>query len=85
MMDKRVVDYDSNFRGFRVGDLICPRAGVNFLDWKGPALIIDRVLNAMMLGEGEGEHYDAVLIVVSGARRHHVHVNDVQRVEDGNA
>ena len=82
MMDKRVVDYDSNFRGFRVGDLICPRAGVNFLDWKGPALIIDRVLNAMMLGEGE--HYDAVLIVVSGARRHHVHVNDVQRVEDGN-
>jgi hypothetical protein len=84
MMDKRVVDYDSNFRGLRVGDLIRPRAGVTFLDWRGPALVIDRILNAMMLGEGDAENYDAILIVVSGSRRHHVHVDDVQRVEGGN-
>lgn len=82
MMDKRIVDYDSSFRGFRIGDLICPRVGVNFLDWKGPALIIDRILNAMMLGEGEGERYDAVLVVVAAGNRHHVHVDDVERIEE---
>ena len=83
MVDKRVVDYDSSFRGFRVGDLVRPRSGITFLDWRGCGLVIDRTLNALMLGEGDGEHYDPVLVVVSSGKRHVVHVGDVEKVEDG--
>lgn len=82
MMDKHVVDYDTNFRGIRIGDLVRPREGLVFLSWHGMGLVIDRTLNAMMLGEGESEHYDAILIVLSDGGRHHVHVDDVQRAEE---
>lgn len=83
MVNKRVVDYDTNFRGFRVGDLVRPRSGITFLDWRGCGLVIDRTLHARMLGEGDGEYYDPVLVVVSSGKRHVVHVGDVEKVEDG--
>ena len=82
MMDKRVIDYDSNFNGIRVGDLVRPRYGVAFTGWRGLALVVDRTLNAMMLGEGDAEHYDPILVIVVSGKRNHVHVDDVEKVEE---
>jgi hypothetical protein len=82
MMDKRVVEYDSNFKGIRIGDLVCPTHGITFGGWKGYALVVDRTLHAMMLGEGDAEHYDPILVVVASGRRHHVHVDDVEKVRE---
>lgn len=82
MMDKQVLDYDSNFKGIRVGDLVRPAHGVTFTGWKGIALVIDRTLHAVMLGEGDAEHYDPVVIVVVSGKRRHVHIDDIDKVED---
>jgi hypothetical protein len=82
MIDKHVIDCESQFGGIRVGDLVRPRWGVTFTGWRGFALVVDRVLNAMMLGEGDAEHYDPLLVVVVSGRREHVHVDDVEKVEE---
>ena len=84
MMDKRVIDYDSNFNGIKVGNLVRPLPNINFPNWKQGelGLVLDRTLNAMMLGEGDAEHYDSILTVVVGARRFHVYVNDIEKVEE---
>jgi hypothetical protein len=80
-MHSRNGDLDGNFRGFGVGDLVRPREGIIFLSWHGTGLVIERSLNAMMLGEGDGERYDPILVVFAGGRQHHVHVDDVEKVE----
>jgi hypothetical protein len=84
MMDKRVVDYDSNFRGIRVGDLVRPIKSVEFLNWKEKeiGLVLDRTLNAMMLGEGDAESYDPMLTVVVRGRRYQVYAGDVEKVKE---
>jgi hypothetical protein len=79
-MHLRSGDLDGNFRGFGIGDLVRPREGIIFLSWHGTGLVIERSLNALMLGEGDGEHYDPILVIVAGGKRHHVHVDDVEKV-----
>jgi hypothetical protein len=81
MTDKQCTDPDSNFRGFRIGDLVCPLPGILFPNWEGIALIVDMSLNALMLGDGDGERYDAILTVVASGRLHYIHVDDVQKAE----
>lgn len=71
---------DDSFAGISVGDLVAPRQGITFTTWSGCALVIDRMLNSMMLGEGDAEHYDPVIIVLASGRQHYVHIDDVVKV-----
>ena len=81
MTDKMLADPDTNFRGLRVGDLVRPLPSIWFPDWEGVALIVDMSLNALMLGDGDGERYDAILTVVASGKLHYIHVDDVQKAE----
>ena len=84
MMDKRVIDYDSSFHGIRVGDLVRPRSSIKFPNWRQGeiGLVLDRTLNAMMLGEGDAESYDPILTVVVCGRRYQVYVEDIEKVKE---
>lgn len=80
MMDKRVVMYRGDFNGIKVGDLV--RSLVDMIGFPrgNVAIVIDRVANAFMLGEGDAEQYDPILIILHHGKRHHVSVDDVEKV-----
>ena len=80
MMDKRVVIGD--FRGIKEGSLVHVKYGSPDLPVGAVALVINRSLNAMMLGDGDGERYDEVLVLLHGGKRHHVSVSDVDLVDE---
>jgi len=80
MTDKRVVI--GNFKGIKDGSLVHVKYGSPDLPDGVIALVINRSLNAMMLGEGECERYDEVLVLLHGGKRHYVSVNDVDIVEE---
>lgn len=82
MMDKRVVMYRGDFNGIKVGDLIRPTVDIIGFPREDVALVIDRVANALMLGEGDGEHYDPILIVVYRGRQHHICADEVEKVAE---
>lgn len=79
-MDKRVVIGD--FRGIKEGSLVHVKYGSPDLPVGAVALVINRSLNAMMLGDGDGERYDEVLVLLHGGKRHHVSVSDVDLVDE---
>ncbi len=80
MLDKRVVM--GSFRGIKEGSLVRVKYGSPDLPVGAIALVINRSLNAMMLGEGDREHYDEVLVLLHGGKRHHVSVSDVDIVKE---
>lgn len=71
MTDKRVVMCD--FKGIKPGML------VKFDDIK-VGLVLERLTYATMLGDGDGEAYDPMLVVLSSNRREVICVNDVNHV-----
>lgn len=85
MMDKRVLMHRGDFYDIKVGDLVRLRSGISVPGFKpgDVALVIDRVVNALMLGDGDGEYYDLILIVVNRGRRHHLCIDDVVKVQEG--
>lgn len=82
-MDKRVLMHRNDFYDIKVGDLVKLRSGISVHGFKpgDVALVIDRVVNALMLGDGDGEYYDLILIVVNRGRRHSLCIDDVVKVE----
>ena len=84
MMDKRVLAYTGDFRGVKAGDLVRLRSGISMHGFNpgDVALVVDRAANALMLGDGDGEYYDLILIVVNRGRRHHICIDDVEKVSE---
>ena len=84
MLDKRVLMHKGDFCDIKVGDLVRLRSGIIMSGFKprDVALVIDRVVNALMLGDGDGEYYDLMLIVVNRGRRHSLCVDDVVKVQE---
>ena len=84
MMDKRVLAYTGDFHGVKAGDLVKLRSGISMHDFKpgDVALVVDRAANALMLGDGDSEYYDLILIVLNRGRRCHICVEDVEKVEE---
>lgn len=82
-MDKRVMMYTGDFHGIKAGDLVRLKSGINVHGFQSGdvALVIDRVANALMLGDGDGEYYDLIFVVVNRGRRHHVSVQDVEKIQ----
>lgn len=80
MMDKRVMMYHGDFNGIKVGDLVRPIVDITGFPREDAALVIDRVANAFMLGEGDSEQYDPILIVLHRGKRHHVSVDDFEKI-----
>ena len=83
-MDKRVLMHRNDFYDIKVGDLVRLRSGISVQGFKpgDVALVIDRVTNALMLGDGDGEYYDLMLIVVNRGRRHNLCIDDVVKVQE---
>ena len=81
-MDKRVMMYTGDYRGIKAGDLVRLRRGISVHGFQpgDVALVIDRVANALMLGDGDREYYDLVFVVVNRGRQHHVSVDDVEKI-----
>ena len=84
MMDKRVLMYTGDFRGVKTGDLVRLRSGISMHGFKpgDVALVIDRVANALMLGDGDGEYYDLILTILNRGRRYRIGIEDVEKVEE---
>lgn len=80
MMDKLVMMYHGDFNGIKVGDLVSPRVDIIGFPREDAALVIDRIANAFMLGEGDAEQYDPILVVLHRGKRHHVSVDDVEKI-----
>ena len=71
MTDRRVAMCD--FKGIKPGML------VKFDDIK-VGLVLERLTYAIMLGDGDGEAYDPMLMVLSGNRREVISVDDVNHI-----
>ena len=72
MIDKKVVSCD--FMGIKSGYL------VRFSGKIG--VVIDRFTAPRLLDEGHNETYDPMLVVLIDGRRRHIHVEDVEVVDD---
>ncbi len=71
MIDRKVVMCD--FKGIKPGML------VKFDNIK-VGLVLERLTYALMLGDGDSEAYDPKLVVLSGARREIICVDDVNHI-----
>jgi hypothetical protein len=71
MTDKKVVMCD--FRGIKPGMLVK-------FDKNKVGLVLERLTYALMLGDGDGEAYDPMLVVLSGTKREVICVDDVNQV-----
>jgi hypothetical protein len=78
MMDKQVVMGD--FRGIKDGSLVRIKYGSDDLPPESVALVLSRSLNAVMLGDGDREYYDEILVLLHRGKRHYVAVDDVELV-----
>jgi hypothetical protein len=82
MMDKRVMMYRGDFNGIKIGDLVRPIVDIIGFPREDAALVIDRMSNPLMLGDGDSEHYDPLLIVLHRGRQHQIIADDVELVDD---
>jgi hypothetical protein len=82
MIDEKVVMCD--FKGIKEGMLV--RVDENwrdaYLTGGEFGVVLDRVTYPHMLGEGDHESYDAMLVILSGGRRIVVPAVSVSRIEE---
>lgn len=79
MTDKRVATYD--FSGIKVGMLV--RIDKTWQDGASEiALVLDHTIYTHMIGEGENESYDPMIIVLTNLGRRTVPVDAVSLVSE---